>query len=134
MKKVLSILVCFALLFCAAPVFAEDAPAGEEYVFCYERMFVELAADRAAGSSRVDPAVHAEAARGRRVYLDYTKEPQGFRPALLSGEARDYLSACGADHSVVKRKPSSAVIGKTCDESLDPVVIRLSENGEQTVT
>ncbi len=95
----------------AIPRFVSVDETGAEYEFLNETFpdpgerFTDIflkgyqwpfAADRAAGSSRVDLAVHTEAARGRRVYLDYTKEPQDFRPALLSGEAREYLSACGA--------------------------------------
>ena len=48
------------------------------------------------GSSRVDLLVKAETDLGRRVYLDYTKNPRGFDFELLDTEATTYLSSCGA--------------------------------------
>ncbi len=51
---------------------------------------------RTGGSSGVDLAVHGERRKGRRVFLDYTKNPAGFDPAALPAEAREYLSARGA--------------------------------------
>ncbi len=42
-------------------------------------------------SSRVDTAVHNETKKGRKVYLDYTKNPEGFSFEKLSDEAKDYL-------------------------------------------
>ena len=42
-------------------------------------------------SSRVDIAVHNETKKGRKVYLDYTKNPEGFSFEKLSKEARNYL-------------------------------------------
>lgn len=53
------------------------------------------------GSSRVDLAVAAENAKGREVFLDFTRDPDGAdgRPvdlALLDSEARDYLDRSGA--------------------------------------
>lgn len=49
------------------------------------------------GSSRVDLLVKAEEDKGRRVYMDFLHDPKGYDPAVLSGEARDYLVNCGAD-------------------------------------
>ena len=43
-------------------------------------------------SSRVDIAVHNETEKGRKVYLDYTRNPEGFDFEKLSDEARTYLS------------------------------------------
>ena len=54
---------------------------------------------KADGSSRVDILVKAEEDRGRRVYMDYTRNPAGYDLSALSAEARDYLSNCGADRA-----------------------------------
>ena len=51
---------------------------------------------RANGSSFVDILVKQEEDAGRRVYLDYTHDPAGFDPDMLSEEARGYLINCGA--------------------------------------
>ena len=55
---------------------------------------------RTEGSSKIDLAVWREhSVRGRRVYLDYTKNPFGIENIeyeKLSAEAFRYLSACGA--------------------------------------
>lgn len=50
------------------------------------------------GSSRIDLAVFKEIQAGRKVYLDFTKNPLGkqFDFALLSDECRDYLEASDA--------------------------------------
>ena len=55
---------------------------GYQWPFSYER--AEL-------SSRIDIAVHNEIKNGKRVYLDYTKNPEGFSKDLLGDEAREYL-------------------------------------------
>ena len=47
-------------------------------------------------SSLVDIAVFSEMKKGRRVYLDFTKNPAGFDFSLLGGEAREYLENSGA--------------------------------------
>lgn len=52
--------------------------------------------DRINFSSQIDIAVHKQTVLGRRVYLDYTKNPEGFDFDKLSDEAKDYLSAVGA--------------------------------------
>lgn len=54
---------------------------------------------RASESSRIDLAVHAETSKGRRVYLDYRKNPEGFCFDKLSDEAKEYINAtqCMAD-------------------------------------
>ena len=52
--------------------------------------------DRIEASSKVDIAVHNETLRGRKVYLDFTRNPEGFDYEKLSDEARDYLVAAGA--------------------------------------
>ncbi len=50
------------------------------------------------GSSRIDLAVFKEIQKGRRVYMDFTKNPLGdrFSFALLSEECRSYLSTSSA--------------------------------------
>lgn len=55
---------------------------GYQWPFSYER---------AEKSSRVDVAVHEEIKKGRKVYLDYTENPDGFSFENLSEEAKDYL-------------------------------------------
>lgn len=49
------------------------------------------------GSSRIDLLVKAEGDRGRRVYLDYRRDPAGWDLDALSQEARQYLAKCGAE-------------------------------------
>ena len=54
---------------------------------------------RAKESSLVDLAVHSETSKGRRVYLDYRKNPEGFCFEKLSDEAKEYITVteCMAD-------------------------------------
>ena len=47
--------------------------------------------ERAEKSSLIDIAVHSETSKGRKVYLDYTKNPENFCFDNLSDEAKDYL-------------------------------------------
>ena len=55
------------------------------------------AAKAESGSSRIDLLVHAErVTKGRRVFLDYRRNGEGFSPAALCDEARAYLEASGA--------------------------------------
>ena len=58
-----------------------------------------LSVDRINLSSQIDIAVHKQTSLGRKVYLDYTKNPEGFDFEALSDEAKDYLSAMGATGS-----------------------------------
>ena len=53
---------------------------------------------KAEGSSRVDLAVQREIALGRRVFLDYTKNPRGLEQGFgaLSDVTREYLEKSGA--------------------------------------
>jgi len=55
---------------------------GYQWPFCFERMNL---------SSRIDIAVHNETVAGRKVYLDYTQNPEGFDFDLLGDEAKQYL-------------------------------------------
>lgn len=48
------------------------------------------------GSSLIDLAVQKETASGRKVYLDFTRNPTGFNMEKLSTEAREYLEKSGA--------------------------------------
>ena len=57
-----------------------------------------FSAGNARGSSLVDICVYIETVeRGRRVFLDYRRNPAGLRLADLGEEARGYLSRSGAD-------------------------------------
>lgn len=49
------------------------------------------------GSSRIDLAVSREKAKGRRVYIDYRNNPDGFDFTNLSDTAKEYLVSAGAD-------------------------------------
>ena len=48
------------------------------------------------GSSEVDILVKRENDLGRRVYLDYVHNPQGYNEENMSPEALNYLRSCGA--------------------------------------
>ncbi len=54
---------------------------------------------RAKESSQIDFAVHSETSKGRKVYLDYRKNPADFCFEKLSDEAKDYITStdCMAD-------------------------------------
>lgn len=52
---------------------------------------------KADGSSRVDILVKAEEDQGRRVYMDFTRNPRGYLLSAISEEARNYLVNCRAD-------------------------------------
>ena len=49
------------------------------------------------GSSLIDIKIIEEKAKGRKVFIDYTKNPSGFDFALLSKEAKDYLEEAGVN-------------------------------------
>ncbi len=55
--------------------------------------------ERINNSSRVDIAVHNEIKNGRAVYLDYTRNPEGFSFDCLGDEAKDYLLKNNAEAS-----------------------------------
>lgn len=48
-------------------------------------------------SSKIDLAVSREKAKGRRVYMDFRKNPSGFDFTALSNTAKEYLLFAGAD-------------------------------------
>ena len=54
---------------------------------------------RAKESSQIDLAVHSETSKGRKVYLDYRKNPADFNFEKLSDEAKEYINSteCIAD-------------------------------------
>lgn len=52
--------------------------------------------DKIPYSSRVDIAVHEQIRQGKKVYLDYTRNPESFNFNALSDEAKSYLSVNGA--------------------------------------
>ncbi len=49
--------------------------------------------DRLGGSSAIDSAVYEQILLGKNIFLDFTKNPEGFCIDFLSDEARNYLSA-----------------------------------------
>lgn len=49
------------------------------------------------GSSKIDIAVNREKVKGKRVYIDYRKNPDGFDFSRLGDTAKDYLLSAGAD-------------------------------------
>lgn len=69
----------------------QDIHQAYSYVFLkgYQWPF---SADRAEKSSRIDIAVHSETKKGRKVYLDYRKNPDGFDFEKLSTEAKEYIN------------------------------------------
>ncbi len=62
--------------------------------------------ERTDKSSQIDLAVHAEMLKGRKVFLDYRKNPENFRFDKLSDEARTYISdtGCSADTPIERLK------------------------------
>ncbi|MBR0235392.1 MAG: FAD-binding protein [Clostridia bacterium] len=62
----------------------------------YQWPFDPRKVDVGTRSSLVDIAVYTEIKNGRKVYLDFTKNPAGFDFSLLSDEARTYLENSGA--------------------------------------
>ncbi len=69
--------------------------------------------ERAEQSSQIDLAVHSEMLKGRSVYLDYRKNPEGFCFERLSDEAKKYISdtQCFADTPIerLERLNSKAI-------------------------
>ncbi len=80
-----------------ADIFNNTFLKGYQWPFSFERMNF---------SSKIDIAVYRETEKGRKVYLDYTKNPEGFDFGWLSDEAREYLA-------------SNNAIGKTPIERLE---------------
>lgn len=61
---------------------------------------------RANESSMIDIAVHSEMKKGRKVYLDYTRNPECFEFESLSEEAKEYIThtACNAETPIERLK------------------------------
>ncbi len=93
------------------PRYVSVGPDGNEREFLYEQLgeeslyFVFLKGyqwpfdtRKTEGSSKVDLLVAAEIKKGRRVFLDYTRNPKGLENGfdVLPAEAFDYLSRSGA--------------------------------------
>ena len=77
---------------------------------------------RLEGSSRVDLLVKRECDAGRRVYLDYTRNPRGYDRSALDAEARDYLERCGAKQGLPierLRAINAPAIGLYRDHGID---------------
>ena len=56
-----------------------------------------FSAERCAASSRIDMEVYAQTVLlGRRVFLDYRRNPSGWNFGALGAEAAEYLEKCGA--------------------------------------
>ncbi|MDD4773554.1 MAG: oxidoreductase, partial [Eubacteriales bacterium] len=56
------------------------------------------------GSSSVDMAIYGERLKGRRTFIDFTHNPEGFSIDKLTDEARSYLAKSGAvQDSPIKR-------------------------------
>ena len=94
----------------ALPRYVSVDEAGYEYDFLSESMTLAQKLNnsflkgyqwpfdprRAEGSSRIDMLVKAQEDLGRRVYLDYRRNPTGYSLDALSDESRNYLVNCGA--------------------------------------
>ncbi|MBU0518701.1 FAD-binding protein, partial [bacterium] len=83
------------------------------------------------GSSLIDLLVYRESAiNGRRVYLDFTKNPKGFSFELLTKEAMSYLERCNAVANTPQgrlarlNQPAAALYhGRGIDLSKEPLEI-----------
>lgn len=76
--------------------------------------------DRLSGSSAIDVAVHEQILLGKKVFLDFTKNPEGFCFDSLSDEAKEYLSAM----NITEETPVERL------KKLNPKAIRLyADNG-----
>ncbi len=77
---------------------------------------------RAEDSSLIDIAVHSEMKKGRTVYLDYRKNPEGFCFEKLSEEAKEYVRAtdCFADAPIERlEKLNSKAIDVYARQGID---------------
>lgn len=91
------------------PRYISVTPSGEEREFLtdapdlsaiYSLVFLKgyqwpFDSAKLGGSSDIDMRVFAELKKGNRVFLDYTRDPEGFDFEKLSGEAKQYLTAAG---------------------------------------
>lgn len=77
---------------------------------------------RVGQSSRIDLAVHSEMLKGRKVYLDYRNNPDGFCFEELSDEAKKYISDtdCFAETPIERlEKLNSKAIGVYLRQGID---------------
>lgn len=91
------------------------------------------------GTSKIDLAVQEEILKGRRVFLDFRKNPEGFSFGGLSEEAGNYLKAAGAEggtpiERLLKLNPRAAGFYKSrgtdlSEEPLEIAVCAQSCNG-----
>lgn len=96
-----------------AELFSAVFLKGYQWPFSYERRDA---------SSKVDIAVHKQTCLGRRVYLDFTRNPEEFDLSLLSGEAKEYLTSTGATQSTPierLRALNPKAIGIYADNGID---------------
>lgn len=82
-------------------------------------------------SSMIDIAVFSELKKGRKVYLDYRKNPDGFSTSLLCKEAYDYLSNSGAIEGLPidrlrKMNPKAVELYKNHGISLEKDLLEIS--------
>ena len=78
--------------------------------------------ERTDKSSRIDLAVHSEMLKGRRIYLDYRKNPGNFCFEKLSDEAKKYISdtECYADTPIERlEKLNSKAINVYLRQGID---------------
>ena len=73
-----------------------EAAMNATFMKGYQWPFDPRKIDTGARSSLVDIAVFTEMKNGARVYLDFTKNPEGFDISLLCDEAKTYLENSGA--------------------------------------
>lgn len=76
-----------------ADALGEDEAARMTFLKGYQWPFDP---ERTEGSSRVELLVQRETDQGRRVYLDYRRNPRGYDVRRLGAEALAYLTNCGA--------------------------------------
>ena len=76
-----------------ADALGEKQALADTFLKGYQWPFDE---NKVPGSSQVDILVKRENDAGRKVYLDYRKNPVGYSLDHLSDEARSYLQNCGA--------------------------------------
>ena len=129
------------------PRYYSVLPDGTEYEFLlngrepsevYSNVFLKgyqwpFDSAKLSGSSGIDMLVFEELKKGRRVFLDYTRDPAGFRFSELTTEARKYITDTGCmDESPYKRlmklnpKAVQLYLSHGIDLSCEPLEISIS--------